>query len=472
MKLYKTLKEKRILLSNIIWSVGGQTGTIVLNFITNVVMTRFLAPNEFGQISLLLLIVSLAMVVCDFGLSGALIGKADIQESDYATVLFVNVSLSVIIFIALLIFAPYASLYYSGNNIVLLFSAAGTIIILQSFYLSINARLIRELEFKKRSLERLISGALSSVLSILHAIMVGGIWSLMLFHILNSLFLVLSGILNKEIKIRLYYKKSAFKSLYSFGINTTLSSLMHVGFESIYQFLIAKYLHINQVGYYYQAKKIQEMPYNLMNMLTQNVFFASLAQVQENPSEFKELYTRLYKKTVFIIAFISATIYIYADLIIEFIYGKKWNGAVYYLKILTTASFFLYLDYVIRLIFKVYNKTAIILGIEIVKKTIQFLLILCTIYYRKVEWIILTIVIGNIFGVVMNLFYSTKVVRRDFLYEIKYLLKIIGFSLMIGLLFNPLAEAFGPEVKTTKLLLLPTVLSAYLLYLRKAKIWN
>jgi O-antigen/teichoic acid export membrane protein len=53
----------------------------------------------------------------------------------------------------------------------------------------------------------------------------------------------------------LNFNKASLRSLYKFGVNTTLASLLDTAFNNIYQLVIGRYFSISQVGLFYQAKR-------------------------------------------------------------------------------------------------------------------------------------------------------------------------------------------------------------------------
>ena len=78
------LKEKTI--SSLIWSACQRFGTIVLAFVGNLVLARFLTPEDFGLLGMLTIFISLSEVFIDSGLGAALIQKENPTEVDYSTV--------------------------------------------------------------------------------------------------------------------------------------------------------------------------------------------------------------------------------------------------------------------------------------------------------------------------------------------------------------------------------------------------
>ncbi|RDI11223.1 oligosaccharide flippase family protein [Flavobacterium sp. AG291] len=468
MKFFKSYINNGFI-NNIIWSIVGHGGTIFINFFTNILFARLLTPEDFGMVAVLAMLVSIGSVLCDCGLSGALVRKKNAGEVEYATVLAVNVRVALAIQILLLVFSPFYGSLYGKADMKYLINASGVVILLQSFYLTINVHQIKELQFQKRAYERLIAALLASVIAIVFALAVGGIWSVITYMIANPMFLIINHIIKKENKITIRYSHKAFQELYPFGVNTTFSSLLIALYENIFQFVMARYFSFVQVGYYYQAKKLQDVPCNLINMLTQNVFYARLSRIQDDMNKFITLFTRVLDHTTLLLGFLSTFLFINAEFVIVTLFGEKWEGSVYYIKLLTIGSFFLYIDLIIRLVFKIYDKTRILLNVEIAKKIFQGVMILIAIMQKNIELLIMAIIVNNLLGATVNLILARKILDHNLNHIFFFTGKVILFSSMLIALFTLMGMQNIINNKAYQLACIPALCGFYFIFSKNIK---
>ena len=80
----ENLKKKTI--SSLIWSACQRFGTLILAFVGNLILARFLTPEDYGVVGMLTIFISLSEVFIDSGLGAALIQKDNPSEIDYSTV--------------------------------------------------------------------------------------------------------------------------------------------------------------------------------------------------------------------------------------------------------------------------------------------------------------------------------------------------------------------------------------------------
>lgn len=432
---------KKSIIKGTIWSVSGQMATLSITLITNIWLARILSPNEFGQLGIIMFFIAIANVLTESGLGGALVRKKEATKEDYSTVFVVNLAFSFICYLILVLSSGIISSFYNDPLIKKLLIVAGAVLIINAFRLTQNAKLISEMRFKERSIYSFISAVVSSAIGIVLAYRGLGVWSLIVIQLLTAIINTVLLWTLEGFYLRLYFSKASFKELYLFGINTTLASLLNTAFDNVYQLILGKYFSLSQAGYFYQAKKLQDVPGGVINSVSQSVVFSSLAKLQDDKEQFSSAYNKITLYFLVLLGFISSFIYIYAEPIILLLYGSKWIGAIFYMQLLTVASFFYIQENINRVIFKVFNQTRKILYLEYVKKTIQAISILIGVITLDFKILIIGFVITNAIGYFINYYYSRKIIGGVRMDELQILVKTIIVSvstILISLLFESL----------------------------------
>ena len=90
----------------LIWSFFDKFGQQILYFVSGVILANILMPSDYGKIGLLALFTALSNILIDSGFGSALIRKREATETDYATVFYFNIVLSVF-FYAILFFSSF-----------------------------------------------------------------------------------------------------------------------------------------------------------------------------------------------------------------------------------------------------------------------------------------------------------------------------------------------------------------------------
>lgn len=454
------------------WSVGGEFSYLIISFVVNVVLARLLSPAEFGVMAIAYFFISISTVLTESGLSGALIRKSNATEVDNSTIFIFNLAVSLFLYIVLFFTSDLIEQFYEISNLSLYLKVLGLILIINAFRIIQQVKLVKELDYKTITTFKLISVILSSIIAITMALIGYGIWALIAMQGINAfLTALLYWITQGSLKTYSFSKKS-FKELYSFGLFTTLSSILDTAFDNVYQLILGKYFSLNQTGFYYQAKKLTEVSVSVIKSTTAGVVFATLSKIQDDKDKFDKMYSNIIRVFTVVIGLICLLIFIYAREILYIIYGEKWLSADFYMKILAVAYFFYMQEMFNRNIFKVFNKTHKIFILELIKKAIIFVSLVIGIYQKSIEVLMYGYMITYIISYYINYYVSRTVYKStSTFHEMNFTLKTIGVSISIGLILEFVNKQVALDF-LYNLLYLPLVIGLYIILLSFLKVVN
>lgn len=407
-----SLKKK--ILKGGFWSAGGQGLVLLLSLVTNIVLARILSPTEFGQLGVIMFFIAVSNVLVEGGMSGALIRKAYPSKLDYSTIFIFNLFISICCVFLIVLFSGSIARYYNDISLAKALRVSSLILIINAFQIIQNTKLIIEMDYRKISILSIISTLLSSFIAIFTASKGFGIWALVLMQLSRSFFYAVLLWTTEKVYIKFYFSLDSFRGLWRFGVNTTLTSVINMAFDNIYQLVIGKVLSVDSVGYYFQAKKLQDSSNSLFTSLNQGVLFSGLSKLQENYSEFKTGYYKTYNLLVVILGFVSLACFIFSSEIVTILFGKQWIHSSLYLEILSLIGFFYVLENYTRIIYKVYNRTDLLLKLELGKKVIQAISICIGLVQKSVEWLLYGYLLVVAIGYVINVIYSKRKITQDY----------------------------------------------------------
>ena len=322
---------KKSIISGTIWSIAGQVATLLIILISNVILARMLSPKEFGQIGIIMFFIMLANVFTEGGLSGALIRKKNATKIDYSTVFIFNLIVSIFCFLLLLLFSDFIANYYNDHLLKKLIIVSGFVLIINAFQITQNAKLMSDMKFKQKTLYRFFAVLIATIIGLIFAYLGYGVWALVVIQLLISFNMTLILWFFEGLHLSVKFNRKSFNELYGFGINTTIASLLNTTFDNIYQLILAKHFSLNQTGFYYQAKKLQEVPTGVINMVAQSVVFSSLSKLQDDKTLFINAYNKIFLYFLIVLGLITILTYVYAEQIILLLYGKKRIDSVIYM---------------------------------------------------------------------------------------------------------------------------------------------
>lgn len=459
---------KKKLFFNTMWSIGGQFSCSLIQLIANIFFARYLSPVEYGQIGIIVFFVYISNVLIEGGLGGALVRKIDVKEIDFSTVFIFNLALSILLYFIIVVSADFIANFYGDSSLSAAIVVSSLVILFNSLNFVQNNRLIINLQFKKISLYRFFSVLLANIVGIVLLFLGYGIWAIISSLVFTPLFLSII-LWYKEGGIgKIVFSITSFKSLFAFGINTTFSTLIDTFYNNIYQLILGRYFSLTEVGLFYQAKKLQDVPNSIVFGTTNTVLFSSLSKLQEDIYLFSKTYSKVISYFSLLIGLISLITISYSREILILLFGYEWQDSGFYLYILSISSFFYVHEMFNRIIFKTFNRTRVILVLEIFKKILLSLSIITGIFFKDIEILLYGFLLVSICAYIVNIIVSRTFLKSDyneFLLTFKIVTSIVG-SYLLSLFIK---AYFDVNFSLVSLAILPITVSSYFLFI---KLWG
>ena len=89
-----------------VWAFTGSAGQAVLQIAATIVLARLLTPQEFGSVAAALLVVGLAQLLTQVGVSAALVQRRELTDDDVSAAFAFSVLVALVLAVALALCAP------------------------------------------------------------------------------------------------------------------------------------------------------------------------------------------------------------------------------------------------------------------------------------------------------------------------------------------------------------------------------
>ncbi len=330
--------------TGVIWASFQRFGTMIISFVTNIVLARLLTPDDFGTIGMLLLFLAIANTFVDSGFGSALIQKKDANQTDFSTVFFINLGLSFVVYAILFFGAPWVAGFYDVEILRPLLRVQGLVLILNAFCIIQTAILRKKMDFRKLSICNLVSNIVGSVVGIVAALMGYGVWSLVLRTLVVGFVTSLSLWIIGKWKPLLVFSKQSFKELFGFGGFMLLSNIVYSFTNNIQTLVMGKLFNPAVLGNYTQARQLRNVASDSISSVISQVLYPDFAN---NQTDDKGLLYKLNFSVQIISYFVIALMLIcilVADPLIKTLYGEKWVVCIPYFKVLCIAGLFVALQ--------------------------------------------------------------------------------------------------------------------------------
>lgn len=424
---------RRKTLAGLIWTFSQQFGVQFISFFITIILARILAPSEFGLIAMLSVFISIGNSLMESGLTSSLIRATDADQKDYSTIFFFNLIGSIVIYGIVYFLAPLVSLFYHQEILTNILRVYALSFILNAFFEVQNARLTKDMNFRLQMLIQVPAVLFGGILGIALASLGFGVWSLVWMNLFQSFLITAQHWIFSGWRPDFVFDKVSFKKHFHFGYKMTLSGVLETIYKNIYVLIIGKNYSAAQLGYYSRADSISQLPIGNISAALNKVTYPMFSSISDDNTKLKNVYKKLMQQVIFWNAPALIFLCVIAEPLFRFLITEKWLPSVPYFQILCIAGIMYPLHSYNLNILKVKGRSDLILKLELIKKTISIIGILCIIPFG-IYGLLYFQVLFNFIGYYINSIYSGKLINYPIKEQIEDLYPTIGLSACIGIL--------------------------------------
>jgi lipopolysaccharide exporter len=161
-----------------LWSFALRVVSRGMGLIRTIILARSLFPEDFGQIGIVMTILTLLDCVSQFGFSQALIHRKNYDKGYLDTIWTASLLRSVVLFAILFGAAPLAARFFEIDRLTVLMRVVAVSVLLTGFTSVSVALFQKEFDFKKYFLLEAISSLAELVVSVSAAYYLKNVWAL------------------------------------------------------------------------------------------------------------------------------------------------------------------------------------------------------------------------------------------------------------------------------------------------------
>lgn len=439
--MQENLKAKTV--SGMIWSALQRFGTMGISFVSNIVLARLLTPDDYGCIGMLAIFITVSNTFVDGGFGSALIQKKEPTQVDYSTIFWWNLFLSIILYGVLLISAPAVSRFYNIPLLESVLQVQGVVLIINALNIVQTNQLRKSINFKRLATIHIVSHIVAAVLAIVLAYMGWGVWALVAQQIVaSSITSIMLWVMNRWIP-SLCFSVESFKRLFSFGGFVLASNLINTFCNNVQGLLIGKFFNPATLGYYTQARKLEEIASHSLSGITDQVSYPVLSTLQSNKYAMISAIRKLLLSLAFITFPLMLILVLVAEPLILFIYGEKWLPCVPYFQILCVAGMAGSLYSVNMRSIEAIGKSKEMFLVTVIKRFVGLSAIVIGLMLYDIKGVMIGIVFNYWFSYFVNITMVSKYVGYKWKQQLKDLLPIVLVSLFAMLLSLFIVKVIG-----------------------------
>ena len=393
-----------------------------------IVMARILTPEDYGLVGMLAIFLAVSQSLIDSGFSQALIRKMDRTEIDNCTVFYFNIVVGLVLYLILYFLAPLVAKFYDAPAITSIMRVICISVIINSLVVVQRALYTVNIDFKTQAKASLSAAIVSGIIGITMAYKGFGVWSIVTQQLTNLG--INAGLLwlFSKWRPRLLYSWKSFRELFSFGSKLMLSGLLDTLYKNIYTLVIGKVFNASSLGHYTRAHQFADFPSSNLTGIMQRVTYPVLCNIQEDDERLKNVYRRFLKLSAFIIFPLMLGLSAVSEPFVEIFIGRQWSYCSSLLQILCFSMMWFPIHAINLNLLQVKGRSDLFLRLEVIKKTIG-IAILCVTIPMGLTVMCFGQIISSIVALIINTYYTGKLIDIGFFKQMKDLLPITLLSL-------------------------------------------
>ena len=367
------LKQKA--LTGAIWSGVHKFAITLLGFISGIVLARLLTPHDYGVIGMLTIFLALSQTFIDGGFGSALIQKKSPTDTDYSTILYWNIGLSIILYIILFFSAPLVASFYNLPILSKVLRVQGFVLIINAARIVQRNQLRKKLQFKKIAVINVSANLIALAATIYLAKLGWGVWALVAQQLLVALLTTSLYWITSKWKPLLIFSKKSFKELFSFGGYILLSNLFSTVCGNIQGLFIGKIYNSSTLGLYTKAMRTESYSSTFISSVLDQVSYPVLSESQNDRSRMIRVIKQFITTSAYITFPLMFILILLAKPLFLLLYSDRWLDSVPYFQILCIAGIAISIQNINYFAVAALGKSKELLKWTFIKRSIGLLLV-------------------------------------------------------------------------------------------------
>ena len=326
------LKQKAA--SSMVWTALQKYSTMFIHFISGVILARLLTPHDYGCIGMLSIFMVLAESFIDGGFGSALIQKKRPTQTDYSTIFFWNVFMSIIMYAALYAAAPAIARFYNIPLLCDVLRVQGLVLFIYALNIVQRNQLKKKLNFRLLSIVTIITSLTSLAVTIFMAYKGFGVWALVAQNLITGAIPAFVFWFFVKWRPIWVFSKKSFKELFSFGVYMFLTSIVNKFGAKISQLLIGKIYSPATLGYFTKAASTESLASSSISSIMTQITYPLYAQVQDDKAALGNMIKRLTTSIAYITFPLMFILMLTAKPIFILLYSERWVASIPYFQVL------------------------------------------------------------------------------------------------------------------------------------------
>lgn len=408
------------IIKQIVWKLFERGGNAIVQLLTQIVMARLLAPEQFGMLSIMLVFVNLGNVIVQSGLNTAIIQAPELSRTDCSTVFWMSAGISAVLYVLVFLGAPAIAGFYELPGLVWPLRALALLFFVNAYNAVQVALITRGLEMRKLFNATVASSLVSAALGIGSALVGTGVWALVAQQLSYQFVNCVAHALQLDWRPRAEFSPASARRLFGFGSRLLASGLLEQGYQGLSDLIIGRQFSAASLGLVSQGKKYPQAIGNILDGAIQPVMLSAVSRVQDDRARVKSLVRRALKTSTYLIAPAMVLFATVASSLVPLLLGEQWSDAVWFMQVYCLVYALLPIHTTNLQALNGMGRSDLFLNLEVIKKAYGVAnLLFCALVLRDVRMMVASYLVTGVVSTLVNAWPNRRVIGYSYLEQVR-----------------------------------------------------
>ena len=382
------------------WSMTERFAKMGIQIVCTFVIAQFVAPSEFGLVSMMSIFLAFSTILIDSGFSQALIHEQNVTPQDESSIFWFNIGLGCAVYGIFWLIAPLIADFYNEPQLTLLIRVAFLALIFQSLIVVQQGLLFKSVDFKAVSKISFWAVLLSGIAGIVVSYIRKDVWGLIVQNLLFALLQTVLYWVYSRWRPSLIFKMQCVRKYLRFSMNLLGSNMLAAITDNLANLFVGKAYNATILGHYTMANKIPYLTSGTVCYGIKRVSYSIMSTFQNDNEQLARYSQRVVGTAFWILSPVMILMLVLAEPFISWLFPEEWAPAAIYLRYFCVIGLVYCFADVNQDILLVKGRTDILFRLDIVRRTVLVALLIIGIQY-SMETFLLLLVIYNILNAII-----------------------------------------------------------------------
>ncbi|MDO5445470.1 MAG: lipopolysaccharide biosynthesis protein [Eubacteriales bacterium] len=399
--------------SNLIWRFAERIGVKLITTIVSLILARILAPELFGTVTIVLVITDILQVFVESGFGTALIQKKDADDLDFSSVFFFNIVICIVLYLALFFAAPWISRFYKKDELTPIIRVVGIILIVAGVRNVQQAFVSRNMLFRRFFFSTLGGTVSGAIVGISMALAGFGVWAYVAQYLVNNIVGTVILWLTVKWRPKRQFSFERLKGLFSYGWKLLVSSVLNTLSDKLRQLVIGYQYDSSSLSFYNYGVVFPNLIVENVNTSIDSVLLPALSAEQDSKTSVKSMTKRAVRVSSYIMWPLMLGLFAVSGPLVQLLLGEAWMPCVPFVRIFCIYYALFPIHTANLNAIKAVGRSDIFLKLEIIKKILDFAVVLGTMFIG-VEAMALGLLAEGVVNLLINSVPNSRLIDYPF----------------------------------------------------------